>query len=152
MSKFGIKPPAKAGWDLAGKHHQPVTHTWQSETNKHHLAPFFGCMVRKMGEEDTRPNLPCLCSIVPKVMTILKCHASVHTVELLFTQSYSYLHRATTRYDNLQQSLLQTTYLWASTLSLPHLFLTYPMNSCLTPTTINQCLIAIKINKIYFQG
>lgn len=62
MSEFGIKPPAKAGWDVAGKHHQPVTHTWQPETNKHHLALFFGCMVRKMEEENTWPNLPRLCS------------------------------------------------------------------------------------------
>lgn len=81
MSEFGIKPPAEAGWDVAGKHHQPVTHTWQPETNKHQLAAFFGCVVRKT-EEEILPNLPCLCSVVPQVMAILKCHASVYIVEL----------------------------------------------------------------------
>jgi len=137
MSEFGIKLPAKAGWDVAGAQHQPVAYTWQPETNKHHLALFFRSV------EDTWPNLPCLCSVVPKVMAILKCHDSVHTV-LLFPHSYFYLHHATTTYASLQHSLLWTTHFWASTLSLPHLFLAYSMNSCLTLIIIDQCLIAIK--------
>lgn len=79
MSEFGIKLPTEAGWDVAGKPHQLVSYTRQPETNKHHLAPFL--QGRKMEKEDTQPNPPCFCSFVPKVMAILKCHASVHTVE-----------------------------------------------------------------------
>lgn len=48
MPVFGIKPPTKAGWDVAGKPHQLVPCTQQSEMNKHHLAPFSAGMVRKM--------------------------------------------------------------------------------------------------------
>lgn len=85
MSEFHFKPPAETGWDVAGKHHQPATCTWQPETKKHHLALFFGCMLRKVEEEATWPHLPCLCSVVPKMMAILKYHASVHTVDLYGT-------------------------------------------------------------------
>lgn len=48
MPEFGIKPPTKAGWDVAGKPHQLVPYTWKPEMNKHHLAPLFAGMVRKV--------------------------------------------------------------------------------------------------------
>lgn len=48
MPEFGVKPPTEAGWDVAGKPHQLVPYTQQSEMNKHHLAPFFAGVGRKM--------------------------------------------------------------------------------------------------------
>lgn len=64
---------------------------------------------------------------------------------LPFLQTYSYLHHTIIKNDVLQHPLLQTMYLQAHALPLPHLFTIDPVNSCLTPTVTNQC-----VKDIYF--
>lgn len=146
MPELGIKPPTKAVWDVAGEPHQLVPYTRQSEMNKHHLAPFFEGMVRKMEQENTRPNPQHLCTFVPKVKAILKCHTNVHIVELhsppfapvllpFASCNHSFWHFAA--------PLLHIMDLWAPDFPLPHLFPPYLLNSCIIPTITNQWFMSI---------
>lgn len=104
MSEFGIKPPTKADWDVAGKPHQLVPYTLKPEMNKYHLAPFFAGKKEEAGGHRTKSTtLHLICSQGKKPFSnvTLTCTLWNCTI-LLFPQSYSHLHHATTSCDILQ--------------------------------------------------
>lgn len=106
------------------------------------MALFFGFMVRKMKEEATQPHSH-MVQLFPRWWPFWNVIPSVSTISL----KYSFLSSFTHIFIKHPLGMIYCSHPYcrpqASALPLLHLFPTYPVNSCLTPTVNHQCLIAL---------